>query len=213
MAEASNLIGQKFGRLTVIDRAEKYKDGHAMWLCRCECGTEKVILEKCLKNGKTKSCGCLRKEITVKRLTKHGLNNIRLYDIWSGIKQRCYNSKRKGFGIYGGRGIIMCDEWENNFMSFYDWAMANGYADNLSIDRIDVNGNYCPENCRWATFKEQMNNMRTNRFLTYNGETHTMAEWGKILNISDCTLYSRLKRGWTVEKTLSTPVRQMNKNK
>ena len=208
MGKFEDLTGQKFGRLTVIDRAEKYKDGHAMWLCRCECGNEKAILEKCLKNGKTKSCGCLRTEMLINRLTTHGLRHTRIYNIWMGIKQRCYNSKRKGFGIYGERGITMCDEWKNDFMSFYNWSMQNGYQDDLTIDRIDVNGNYEPFNCRWATVIEQANNMRTNRFLTYNDETHTMAEWGKILNISDCTLYSRLKRGWSVEKTLTTPLKQ-----
>lgn len=211
MTEALNLIGQRFGRLTVIDKAEKYKDGHTMWLCRCDCGNEKAVLEKTLKNGKTKSCGCLRTEMLINRLTIHGLRHTRIHNIWRGIKQRCYNSKRKSFVFYGGRGITMCDEWNNDFMSFYNWSMSNGYSDNLTIDRIDVNGNYEPNNCRWATKKEQMNNMRTNRLLTYNGETHTIAEWSDILNVGGKTLYSRLQKGWSVEKTLTTPFRGKKK--
>lgn len=160
MSEVKNLIGQRFGRLLVIDRAGSNKYGRAMWLCLCECGNKSVKQGKLLLNGHCKSCGCGEYENRVNNCTSHKLSNTRLYNIWCAMKQRCYYSKHKDYHNYGGRGIVVCDEWKNDFKSFYDWSVTHGYLDNLSIDRIDVNGNYEPKNCRWATSQEQRLNQR-----------------------------------------------------
>ncbi len=135
--------------------------------------------------------------------------NMRLYNIWKSIKQRCYNSKNKDFKNYGGRGITVCDEWKNDFNAFYDWAMANDYKDDLTIDRVNTNADYSPNNCRWVNRIIQNNNTRRNLYITYNGETHTVAEWENILNISRNVLRLRLFRNnWSVEKAFETPTRQ-----
>lgn len=129
--------------------------------------------------------------------------NKRLYSIWHNMKSRCYYRKSEKYKDYGGRGIIVCDEWRNNFQAFYDWAMSHGYADDLTIDRKDVNGNYEPSNCRWVTQKEQHNNTRKNHYITYNGETKTAAEWARQYGIHRCVLNNRIRRGWNFEKAIS----------
>lgn len=188
MGKIINLIGKKFNRLTVIERVQNANDNSTQWLCQCDCGNQIVVRGKLLRLGFTKSCGCLRKE-TTKRTNKeykviHKGTGTRLYRIWKGMKNRCLNSSIKDYIHYGGRGIKVCDEWLNNFIIFKDWAMRNGYTDELTIDRIDVNGNYEPSNCRWITDKEQKRNKRNNHLLTINNETHCIAEWMEKLNVS-----------------------------
>ena len=138
---------------------------------------------------------------------KHGLKKTRLYGIWLQIKNRCFNSNTGRYKDYGGRGITMCEEWRNNFQTFYDWSMSHGYSDELTIDRIDNNGNYEPSNCRWVTVKIQNRNARSNHLITYKGETHCITDWADITGLSRACICNRIKYGWSVERTLETPIR------
>lgn len=198
-----DLTGKKFERLTVIKRVENSKSGQTRWLCKCSCGNETIVWGCHLRNGHTRSCGCMQKEKLkqIKHYKKHGLHGTRLYRIWNGIKNRTtmYNNNYKN---YNARGIRICTEWQE-FEPFYNWAIKNGYQDNLTIDRIDVNKNYEPSNCRWATMKEQQNNKRNNVYLEHNGEIHTLTEWEEKLNMNKGTLKNRIKRGWSVERALT----------
>lgn len=157
MPNLINLTGESFGRLTVIERCGSI-DGHAAWLCKCICGNTTVVNGKWLRAGRTTSCGCYHKEMLSKRSKTHGMTNTRLYRIWHDMKNRCFYEKDKHFKDYGGRGITVCAEWKNSFEKFSEWAIKNGYSDTLTIDRINNDGNYEPQNCRWATRKQQCEN-------------------------------------------------------
>lgn len=198
--EALDLTGQKFGLLIVIEQAGKDEWGKITWRCRCQCGNERIAPGNALKRGRVRSCGCKRE--------LHGMTGSRLYDEWRDMKSRCANPRDKRFKDYGGRGITVCAEWANSFEAFRDWALANGYRDDLTLDREDNDGNYCPENCRWATKKEQQNNRRCNHMLTYRGKTQTMAQWADETGISYRALQKRLKYGWSTERALTTPTRK-----
>lgn len=209
-----NLIGQKFGRLTVIGLSEKKSGRKSYWVCECECGSKKLARSDCLKRGQVQSCGCLREEkckINLDRTT-HGDTPVgahkRLWQIWQGMKQRTSNPKKKSYASYGGRGIAVCDEWRENYSAFRNWALATGYDDNLTIDRIDVNGNYCPENCRWVTNKAQCNNRRSNVLIEWNGKTQNIQQWSDEVGISYRVLHDRYHRyGWQPPE-LFKPVRK-----
>lgn len=154
-----DLTGQKFGRLMVLQRAET-TNKRTKWLCLCNCGKEVIVEAYNLTKGHTQSCGCLQREAASKANSKHGMHGTRLYRIWNCMHNRCYRKCYHAYKHYGGRGIAMCDEWKSDFQAFAKWALANGYADTLSIDRIDVDGNYSPDNCRWVSMEKQNKNKR-----------------------------------------------------
>lgn len=205
MSGLKDLTGQRFGRLTVIRRVEDYISPKGQrkprWLCLCDC-SKNVTVDGChLRNGAIQSCGCYNDALKRSR-AKHGLRKKRLYNIWCGIKSRCYYEKNNRYSSYGGRGIKMCDEWKNDFSLFANWALKNGYNDTLSIDRIDVNGDYEPNNCRWATNKVQSENRTDNIICEINGKSAALSYWCDFYNKKYVTVYSRLKSGWTIEEAL-----------
>lgn len=181
-----NIIGKRFGKLIVLEEIDERKHGSKVYKCQCDCGNITHVARTNLraKNG-TKSCGCTHK---ISHNKTHGKTGTRLYRIWVNMKTRCYNKNRLQYNDWGGRGIGVCNEWKDDFMAFYKWAYDNGYNDSLSIDRIDVDGDYEPSNCRWATRKQQANNTRNNVLLTYNGKTQTMTQWAEELGVDNKTI-------------------------
>lgn len=208
------IVGKKFGRLYVTKDYIKDNSSRRKYLCKCECGNEIYVTSNHLTSGHTTSCGCklIENRNLLGNLTRtHGMTCDRIYAIWCGIKKRCNNKNDINYLRYGGRGITYCKEWEH-FEPFYEWAIRNGYRDDLTIDRIDVNGDYCPENCRWATCKEQSNNTRRNVFIEYKGKRKTLTQWAEEYNIGVSTLYNRYKyMNWSFEDALTTPVGQKRK--
>lgn len=202
MSKIKDLKGEKFGFLEVVELSGERKHGRAVWICRCECGNVTKVTSPNLQNGSTISCGCYSKEILKKSRLKHGLYNTRLYNIYICMKERCYNQKATSYCNYGGRGISVCEEWLSDFMNFYNWAMLNGYSDDLTIDRIDSDGNYEPDNCRWATRKTQNNNTRKNRKIFYKDKLRTVSEISEMMGIKRSTLVSKLNKGITIEAIL-----------
>ena len=197
-----NLKGKKFNKLQVIERVIKENNKQTYWKCICECGDTTIVTSAHLKNGHTKSCGCLQKEVVKNMMTTHNLTHTKLFKVWRGIIDRTLYPSNKKYKNYGGRGITICCEWLNDFKVFYDWAINNGYKEGLTIDRIDVNGNYEPNNCRWVNWKTQQNNRRNNHYITYNNETHTMKEWSELLGINYATLSMRInKYKWSIERS------------
>lgn len=208
MRKFVDLTGQKFGRLTVIERVG-VKNHHSLWKCKCDCGNLHYATIDNLKGGHTKSCGCIAKEIMTgnKYRQTHGGTHSRLYNIWHSIKQRTQNPKTINFSLYGGKGITMCEEWKNSFETFRDWSIKNGYSESLSIDRINGECGYTPENCRWVDMKTQQNNRCNNHLITYNGETHTLSQWAEKIGIKPKTLSARIfDSKWSEEKALTTPL-------
>lgn len=207
MGKFIDLTGQRFGRWTVLCLAEPNKWRTTRWLCQCDCGKLKVVVGTSLRRGKSQSCGCLHNEFVKQLFTTHGSRHSRLYSIFRNMKDRCYNRMNRVYCHYGGRGITICEEWLKDFSRFKNWALQSGYNDKLTIDRIDVNGPYSPENCRWVTMKVQQNNKRNGRTITFQGETHTVSEWADITGIPYYTLHSRIaKLNWPVERALTEKV-------
>lgn len=192
-----NLIGMRFNSLMV----ETYDEQSHKWKCICTCGSTKYVRTSDLKRGHVKSCGCKFNGKSVKHT--HG---NRVYNIWFNMIRRCTMPSDKSFKNYGERGIRVCDEWLNDFMSFYNWAMNNGYRDDLTIDRINNNGNYEPSNCRWVTMKEQHRNYSQNKNYTIDNETKCLTEWCEIYNIKYTTVLRRLEHGLSIYDALTKPV-------
>ena len=185
--------GERYGRLTIIREVEPAGSSNKRvrrFLCRCDCGNEIICRLPNLKSGTTKSCGCYRKFVSSNRRDCHHLQNTRIYRIWCGMKRRCYNKHNEHFDRYGGRGIIVCDEWKTDFMNFYDWAMSNGYDDKLSIDRINNEGNYEPSNCRWANQKQQIVNSTATIKCSLGGNIVSLSDIADILGVS----FKRIRR-------------------
>ena len=203
-----DLTGDKFGYLTAIRMAnERTRNGRIQWECVCECGNHVIVPAHKLRCGEVKSCGCHKYDCNHR--SKKAKNNPRLYNVYCSMKKRCNTPTSDHYSDYGGRGITICDEWKN-FDAFCDWALENGYNEDAdkfecTIDRIDNSKGYSPENCRWVSMLEQSNNKRNNRLLTYNGKTQTVSEWSREYGFKNNVITQRLERGWSVEKTLSTP--------
>ena len=202
-----NLENQRFGRLVVKQHVGQSKSGNYLWLCDCDCGNECIVYSHSLISNSTKSCGCLRKD----QLKTHGQAYTRLYIIHKNIKQRCYNINHPAYSYYGEKGIQLCEEW-HDFMTFKEWAESNGYAKELTIDRIDGNKGYNPSNCRWISSPEQASNIKSNILITYKGETKILARWAEDTGIKAATLAYRIRSdNWSVEQALTTPVRRHKK--
>ena len=217
MSRFIDLTGERFGRLVVLKKASNL-ESRVRWLCRCDCGKEKIVRGDGLRGGDTKSCGCLQKEkasIYCKKFkTKHGHDTrdgkSKTYASWQQMVQRCTNPSNKSYCNYGGRGITVCGRW-GKFENFLE--DMGEVPEGHQIDRIDNNGNYCKSNCRWATRKEQGRNKRNNLFITYKGKTQLLVECAEQLGVKYYTLWSRLSRGWSIERALTTPVKKRRKIK
>ena len=211
MGEFVDLTGKRFGKLVVI--SYHHSNNATYWLCQCDCGNTTIVKTGSLNYGSTRSCGCGSIEQARENLRNHAqrghgfANKEKLYSVWKGMRERCNNPNNKRYKNYGGRGIKICPDW-NDYTAFRKWAIENGYSENLTIERIDINKGYCPENCRWATWKEQAQNTTRTRFLTYNGKTQSMSMWAKELGLSYGVINHRVQRGWSIERIANIPVRR-----
>jgi len=195
-----NNINEKYGRLTIIKEVKGTR--LRKFLCKCECGNMKTIYLGHLLSGNTKSCGCLKKDRNVKVFTKHGLSKSRLYCVWSSMKDRCYRKKSNAYKNYGARGISVCDEWLD-FKPFTEWALSNGYQEDLTIERINNDGDYKPGNCTFVHLEKQSKNRRGLHSILFNGVTKTLSDWARSLNICHSSLRERLEK-WNIERALTT---------
>ena len=198
MPKKSNLVGRKFHRLLVVSFAFASERGRRNYICRCDCGTEKIIPGRSMVSGGIMSCGCYRLERTI----THGQSNTSTYRSWQHMLTRCLDSKSDSFQLYGGRGITVCEQWKNSFENFL--ADMGERPQGTSLDRRNSDGNYEPSNCRWASSQIQTRNRRSNRYLDFDGQSRCIADWAKCIGITRGTLTNRLRRGWSIEKALTT---------
>lgn len=214
MCKKLNLIKHTFERLTVLESMGSDKHRKQIYKCQCKCGKIVIVGASDLLRGNNKSCGCLRLENITRLNATHMKSKTLLHQVWLAMKGRCFNKNNKAYKNYGGRGIIVCNEWKNDFQIFYDWAVENGYSEGLTIERKNNDKNYEPYNCKWATRKEQNSNTRRTHFIEYNGISMTMTEWAKYLEIKYHTLANRiLTYKWSIKKAFETPVRSNTKQK
>ena len=208
-----DISNKKFGKLLAVKRCTNMS-GKTAWECKCDCGNITFVTTSNLTCNRIRSCGCLKIKQLLERSTTHNQRHTVLYSVWRGLRQRCNNPKHASYHNYGGRGIKVCEEWDKSFQSFYDWSYANGYSTEnqkdeklkLTIDRIDNNGNYEPSNCRWVDRKTQTRNMRTTRFITFNGQNKSVSEWCEIYGIKLQTFNTRIRNGWSIEEALTKPI-------
>lgn len=207
----ADLTGQRFGRLTVLGRRPSDKSGRIRWECLCDCGNKTIVAGTRLRKGASKSCGCYQRDaVRAHNLThgetrqKPGEQRIpRIYRIWANMKTRCNNPNTPYYDRYGGRGIRVCPEWTDSFEAFHAWAISAGYDDAKEIDRIDNDGDYTPENCRWVPHEAQQNNKENTVRITHAGQTRTLSEWAAITGLKSKTIWQRLQRGKTPEEALT----------
>lgn len=192
-------LGKKFHKLKIVDFV--YKNKRWLWKCECECGKTSVVYPNQVIRGKTTSCGCNRSVTFTEMHYKHGKSGTRIYKIWKDMRRRCNINDIQHNRHYGDRGISVCDEWED-FDTFYEWAMENGYNDKMSIERIDVNGNYTPNNCKWIPVEEQTFNTRKTINITIGGISKPIGQWADELGLKRTTVYSRMRRGATPKEAL-----------
>lgn len=205
MGKFQDLRGKRFGRLVALEPCGRDKQGYVIWRCKCDCGNIKEASTKNLGNG-TASCGCYSKELHSAMLKTHGGAKSRLYRMYRTMFGRCTNPNAHEYENYGGRGITVCDEW-SDFAPFREWALANGYDENAkrgqcTLDRIDPNKGYSPDNCRFVNMKTQQRNRRNNVLITYNGETHCMSEWAEKAGVRYGTFLKRIYAGWSMDRAL-----------
>lgn len=195
------MTGKRFGKLTVLEEFGR-SGSQVTWRCICDCGNEHVAKGRDLRCGDVKSCGCLKPTYGEK------VTGTRLHRIWKAMKYRCSNKNGQDWYLYGEKGITVCDEWSKNYLAFKKWAESNGYQEDLTIDRINSNKGYCPENCRWATPLVQANNTSRNHVVDWNGESKTIAEWSRVVCIDEKVLWQRFRSGWSAERALTEPINQ-----
>lgn len=205
-----NLVGQRFGKLLVLERIG-FINKYTYYKCKCDCGNIINAISSNLIRGTSNSCGCYARELTSKRSITHNMSNTRLYRIWEGMKQRCCNPNVRAYKYYGKNNIKVCDEWLD-FEEFMQWSLNNGYSDNLTIDRIDIRKDYCPENCRWASKMTQANNTSTNVFLTIDNVTDTIANWSKKTGINASTISWRHNHGWSEKDCVQLKPNYLKRN-
>lgn len=210
MGKKLDLLGQRFGRLVVLEEVERRDNGgRVKWLCKCDCGKKVEVVGKDLKNGHTQSCGCLRQELLGNRSRKHGMSKTALYHVWDNMMSRCYRKSCSHYHNYGGRGITVCEEWARDRNSFFEWARHSGYKENLQLDRINNDGNYEPANCRFVTSQQNGRNTRWNKVIIYKGRSKCLAEWAEELGFSYDILKRRLLQGWEIERAFTSPVKEL----
>jgi len=205
MPATLNITGARFGRLTAISSHGKNKQKR--WLCVCDCGNQSYVIISQLTTGKTSSCGCLQKERTSQARASHAMSDTAMYNVWQGIKKRCLNPKNKAWHCYGGRGITVCDRWRMDFAAFVSDMGSRPLG--MTIERIDNDGPYSPQNCRWATQMEQMNNLRKSVFVKVGSETLTLSQWGRRFGLHAGTIRLRLHAGWSNADAVSIPSKRL----
>jgi hypothetical protein len=205
MPQRIDITGNRYGML-VVEKFAYSKNRKSYWKVKCDCGNEKIVYGGSLKNGDTQSCGCLGKRHRIESIIRHGKTGTAIYRTWVNMKARCNIKSSSRYSCYGARGITVCEEWNNSFEAFYNYVsqLPHFNEEGYTLDRINVNSNYEPDNIRWATKKDQMNNYRRNHLITYNGKTQTLGQWADELNINRGTLLSRLNNAhWSIERSLT----------